>query len=107
MPPEDSVSRRRPSADKTSEDVFCLCSRASDEGEGGVEDDDGSARHRALAEGGPENRAQLRPALPRRLLRSHYLPPGNQIIPCSGRRSHRHRPRLTAYPRLSLIMFAK
>lgn len=71
--------------------VFNLRIGATDKGEGGVEDDVRTRRHRALAQGSPQIREELRPALPRGLLRQHHLPPRHQILPHPRRRSHRNR----------------
>ncbi|XP_020105732.1 peptidyl-prolyl cis-trans isomerase CYP57 isoform X3 [Ananas comosus] len=86
-------ARREREREREREDVDGVCAGAADAGEGGGEDDDGAAGHRAVAEGGAQGGAQLRAALPRRLLRPHHLPPRHQVLPCPGRRPHRHRHR--------------
>lgn len=80
------------------QDVVGVRARAPDEGEGGGEDDGGPARHRAVAQGGPQGGAQLRAALPRGLLRRHPLPPRHQELPRPGRRPHRLRQRYDPPP---------
>lgn len=74
-------------------DVVGVRAGAADEGQGGSADDGRPARHRAVAEGGPQGGAQLRAALPRGLLRRHALPPRHQVLPRPGRRPHRLRHR--------------
>jgi hypothetical protein len=83
------ASRRRRWRRGGPQDVVDLRAGASDEGEGGGTYDGRAARHRAVAQGGPQGGAQLRAALPRGLLRRHPLPPRHQELPRSGRRPHR------------------
>lgn len=79
-------------------DVVDLRVGAADKGEGGGEDDDGPAGHRAVAQGGAEGDPQLRPAVPRGVLRPHHLPPRHQVISRPGRRPHRLRHRSVSKP---------
>lgn len=58
---------------------------ASDERESGGADDVRTTGHRAMAQGGPQGRQKLRPALLGGFLRQQHLPPHHQFFPHPNR----------------------
>lgn len=80
-----SPSRSSTSELKRKTHVIDLRVGASDERESDSADDLRTAGHRAMAQGGPQGRQELRPAMLGGLLRPRHLPPHHQFFPRSNR----------------------